>query len=61
MLGAAMGGVMADYLGWRWEFGVQIPILVFALLVALIVMLLVEQLLAYLASYHVRPARSTAR
>jgi len=36
MLGAAMGGVMADYLGWRWEFGVQIPILVFALLVALI-------------------------
>jgi len=36
MLGAAMGGVMADYLGWRWEFGVQIPILVFALFVAFI-------------------------
>jgi hypothetical protein len=32
-----------------------------ALLVALIVMLLLEQLLAYLASYHVRPARSTTR
>lgn len=24
-LGAAMGGFMADYLGWRWEFGVQVP------------------------------------
>jgi hypothetical protein len=32
-----------------------------ALLVALIVMLLLEQLLAYLASYHVRPARSITR
>jgi hypothetical protein len=32
-----------------------------ALLVALIAMLLLEQLLAYLASYHVRPARSTTR
>lgn len=32
-----------------------------ALLVALIVMLLLEQLLAYLASYHVRPLRSTTR
>jgi hypothetical protein len=32
-----------------------------ALLVALIVMLLLEQLLAYLASYHVRPLRSTSR
>ncbi len=32
-----------------------------ALLVALIVMLLLEQLLAYLASYHIRPLRSTSR
>ena len=24
-LGAAIGGAMADYLGWRWEFGVQVP------------------------------------
>lgn len=24
-LGAALGGFMADYLGWRWEFGVQVP------------------------------------
>ena len=24
-LGAAAGGAMADYLGWRWEFGVQVP------------------------------------
>jgi hypothetical protein len=32
-----------------------------ALLVALIAILLLEQLLAYLASYHVRPARSTTR
>ncbi|KAH6677952.1 multidrug resistance protein fnx1 [Plectosphaerella plurivora] len=23
-LGAALGGAMADYLGWRWEFGVQV-------------------------------------
>lgn len=32
-----------------------------ALLVALIVMLLVEQLLAYLASYHIAPAKSATR
>ncbi len=32
-----------------------------ALLVALIVMLLLEQLLAYMASYHVQPLRTTAR
>ncbi|KFY37172.1 hypothetical protein V495_07299 [Pseudogymnoascus sp. VKM F-4514 (FW-929)] len=24
-LGVATGGAMADHLGWRWEFGVQIP------------------------------------
>lgn len=23
-LGAALGGAMADHLGWRWEFGVQV-------------------------------------
>lgn len=23
-LGAALGGLMADTLGWRWEFGVQV-------------------------------------
>jgi predicted MFS family arabinose efflux permease len=22
-LGAAMGGYLADVLGWRWEFGIQ--------------------------------------
>jgi MFS family permease len=26
-LGAAMGGWMAEALGWRWEFGVQMPYL----------------------------------
>jgi Major Facilitator Superfamily len=24
-LGAALGGAIADHLGWRWEFGVQVP------------------------------------
>ncbi|PFH61560.1 hypothetical protein XA68_16983 [Ophiocordyceps unilateralis] len=24
-LGAALGGAMAEALGWRWEFGVQVP------------------------------------
>ena len=37
MLGAALGGVMADYLGWRWEFGVQVPLLVVCLAVAILV------------------------
>lgn len=27
MLGAGLGGMMADYLGWRWEFGVQVPVI----------------------------------
>ncbi|KAM5348264.1 hypothetical protein ACJ41O_008088 [Fusarium nematophilum] len=27
-LGAATGGAMADYFGWRWEFGVQVPALI---------------------------------
>jgi hypothetical protein len=25
MLGAALGGAIADHLGWRWEFGIQLP------------------------------------
>ncbi|GAB1316703.1 hypothetical protein MFIFM68171_06913 [Madurella fahalii] len=37
MLGAALGGAMADYLGWRWVFGVQLPLLVACLAVAAIV------------------------
>lgn len=28
-LGAALGGFMADYLGWRWEFGIQVLPLLF--------------------------------
>lgn len=36
MLGAALGGAMADHLGWRWEFGVQVPILVSCLVVAIL-------------------------
>jgi MFS family permease len=24
-MGAALGGAIADSLGWRWEFGVQVP------------------------------------
>ena len=34
MLGAGLGGVMADCLGWRWEFGVQVPVLAAGLVVA---------------------------
>lgn len=37
MLGAALGGAMADYFGWRWEFGVQVPLLVVCLAVAILV------------------------
>ncbi|KAL2024580.1 hypothetical protein VTK56DRAFT_7623 [Thermocarpiscus australiensis] len=37
MLGAALGGAMADYLGWRWEFGVQVPLLVLCLVIAIMV------------------------
>lgn len=33
-LGAALGGAMAEALGWRWEFGVQIPPLVLCLCVS---------------------------
>ncbi|KAK4448092.1 hypothetical protein QBC34DRAFT_408122 [Podospora aff. communis PSN243] len=34
MLGAALGGVMADYLGWRWEFGVQLPLILASIVMA---------------------------
>lgn len=33
-LGAALGGFMADYLGWRWEFGVQVPALLLCVFVS---------------------------
>ncbi|RYP05689.1 hypothetical protein DL765_009761 [Monosporascus sp. GIB2] len=31
--GAALGGLMADRLGWRWEFGIQVPPLILAFFV----------------------------
>lgn len=35
-LGAALGGAMADHLGWRWEFGVQVlPLLLCVVLAAI--------------------------
>ncbi|KAH7349344.1 multidrug resistance protein fnx1 [Plectosphaerella cucumerina] len=35
-LGAALGGAMADHLGWRWEFGVQVlPLLLCCVAAAL--------------------------
>lgn len=34
MCGAALGGAMADFLGWRWEFGVQAPIIASCLVIA---------------------------
>ncbi|KAG0652500.1 putative transporter [Hyphodiscus hymeniophilus] len=34
MLGAALGGAIADHLGWRWEFGIQVPSLFICLLIA---------------------------
>jgi predicted MFS family arabinose efflux permease len=37
MLGAALGGAMADYLGWRWEFGVQVPVVMACLVVSILV------------------------
>jgi MFS family permease len=36
-LGAATGGAIADSLGWRWEFGFQIPFLSLCLLLAIFV------------------------
>ncbi|ESZ93968.1 hypothetical protein SBOR_5671 [Sclerotinia borealis F-4128] len=32
--GAALGGAIADRLGWRWEFGVQVPGLILCLIVS---------------------------
>ncbi|KAH8201120.1 hypothetical protein TruAng_004747 [Truncatella angustata] len=33
--GAALGGLMADTLGWRWEFGVQVPAIILCLVAAI--------------------------
>ncbi|KPM39800.1 hypothetical protein AK830_g6792 [Neonectria ditissima] len=35
-LGAATGGAMADYLGWRWEFGIQVPPLLLCMVVSMV-------------------------
>ncbi len=35
-LGAATGGAIADSLGWRWEFGFQVPFLVLCWLLAVV-------------------------
>ncbi|KAL7628816.1 hypothetical protein AAE478_000331 [Parahypoxylon ruwenzoriense] len=32
--GAALGGLMADTLGWRWEFGIQVPPLILCIVIA---------------------------
>ncbi|KAK6077493.1 transporter [Seiridium cupressi] len=34
--GAALGGLMADTLGWRWEFGVQVPAILLCLLATIV-------------------------
>ncbi len=36
MLGAALGGTMVDTLGWRWEFGIQVPGLILAMIIAMV-------------------------
>jgi MFS family permease len=33
-LGAALGGAVADNLGWRWEFGIQVPMLLLCLVIS---------------------------
>lgn len=32
--GAALGGFLADTIGWRWEFGIQVPVMAFCWLAA---------------------------
>jgi predicted MFS family arabinose efflux permease len=32
-LGAPLGGVVADYFGWRWSFGIQIPLIIVSTLI----------------------------
>ncbi|KAI1881323.1 hypothetical protein JX265_000149 [Neoarthrinium moseri] len=34
--GAALGGLMADTLGWRWEFGIQVPPVILCIILAVI-------------------------
>jgi MFS family permease len=33
-LGAALGGFLADALGWRWEFGIQVPAITLCFVIA---------------------------
>ncbi|POR32237.1 Multidrug resistance protein fnx1 [Tolypocladium paradoxum] len=35
-LGAALGGVMAETLGWRWEFGIQVPVMLLCLGISIV-------------------------
>jgi MFS family permease len=35
-LGAALGGFMAETLGWRWEFGVQVPFVLAVTVIAVV-------------------------
>ncbi|KAK7403131.1 hypothetical protein QQX98_011121 [Neonectria punicea] len=35
-LGAATGGAMADYFGWRWEFGIQVPPLLLCMAISMV-------------------------
>jgi predicted MFS family arabinose efflux permease len=32
-VGAPIGGIMADVWGWRWSFGIQIPLIVISTLI----------------------------
>jgi MFS family permease len=34
-LGAPIGGLMADWLGWRWSFGIQVPLIILSTLIVL--------------------------
>jgi MFS family permease len=34
-LGAPIGGLVADWLGWRWSFGIQIPLILVSILIVL--------------------------